>query len=269
MRANWLKAFLIDSGVKRRWKQHLCLEDSNGLCFSALFKGAGKEGILSREAYYEQLFVPRLDQSSQANIRSMIFDCHPLYSVWLQATKPPLPSTSQNRWLLSTSSSSMLGAWKPHGGNASVHESCSDVFQAHLPKRAISPDQTSATLPIAKYTWVTEYSPAPKHIIPNAAITTLSFALLITLLNMNSCAINSTRPVYINIPALMLSNTPSTISPVCDPGEYVSLTPKPTAIDTGVDTPYPRANKYGVHRFDFGQGVAANRDPRPSPSNVW
>lgn len=116
---------------------------------------------------------------------------------------------------------------------------------------------------------VAEDSPAPKHIIPNAAITTLSFALLITLLNINSCAISSTSPVYINIPALILSNTPSTISPVCDPGEYVSLTPRPTAMETGVDIPYPSANRYGVHRDDFGQGVAANRDPRPRPSNVW
>ena len=114
-----------------------------------------------------------------------------------------------------------------------------------------------------------ESSPAPKHIIPKAAITTLSLALLITLLNMNSCAINSTSPVYISIPALILSKTPSTTSPVCDPGAYVFLTPNPTAIDIGVDKTYPTAKRYGVHRFALGQGVAASRDPRPRPSNVW
>ena len=38
-------------------------------------------------------------------------------------------------------------------------------------------------------------SPAPRHIIAKAASTTFSLALRITSLNINSCAINSTKPV--------------------------------------------------------------------------
>jgi hypothetical protein len=47
--------------------------------------------------------------------------------------------------------------------------------QAHFPSNAIKP--------------------APRHMVMNAAMTVLILALRIELLNMNSCAINSTNPV--------------------------------------------------------------------------
>ena len=187
-----------------------------------------------------------------------------------------LRSTFQDHCLLSKSSSLMLGAPKFHGAVTRMYQRpFSQTVYTWISFKPIYPKEPSNLLrrqylcQLPRSSLNIESSPAPKHIIPKAAITTLSLAFLITLLNMNSCAINSTSPVYISIPALILSKTPSTMSPVCDPGAYVFLTPKPTAIDIGVDKPYPAAKRYGVHRFDFGQGVAANRDPRPRPSNVW
>ena len=89
--------------------------------------------------------------------------------------------------------------------------------QAHLPNSAISPIQcpmlaqppyphhniphsnNKAPLPSSRKTGRKgkdkHNSPAPKHIMPKAPHTTLPSALLITSLNINSCAINSTNPV--------------------------------------------------------------------------
>lgn len=207
----------------------------------------------------------------------VVFDHPPLYSVWLLAKEHlPMPSTFQKTlpfylglFFNPRSVEAAMSMYNINSRKRYVRKPLRTSFKPICPKEPsdLSNSQYFASCHLSF--WGAENSPAPKHIIPNAAITTLSRALLITVLNMNSCAINSTSPVYISMPALILSNTPSTMSPVCDPGEYVSLTPKPTAMDIGVDSPYPSANRYGVHRFDFGHGVAANRDPRPSPSNVW
>lgn len=70
--------------------------------------------------------------------------------------------------------------------------------------------------------------------MPNADITTLSLALLMTALNMNSCAMSSTSPVYMSMPALMLSNTPLMIKAVWLLGAYVLRSPNPIASAIGL-----------------------------------
>ena len=70
--------------------------------------------------------------------------------------------------------------------------------------------------------------------MPKALNILLSGARRIVSLNMNSCAMSSTSPVYIRIPALILSKTPFTIKLVWEPGMYVSRIPRPTAMAIGV-----------------------------------
>ena len=88
---------------------------------------------------------------------------------------------------------------------------------AHRPRRAISP--------------------APASIQQHAYANLPLLASRIPGLNKNSCAINSTKPVYINTPALNESMMPETAEALAEFGLYVVRTPRPAAIPMGVVKP--------------------------------
>src|SRR6266702_1334032 len=94
---------------------------------------------------------------------------------------------------------------------------CISVLQAHLPRRAMTPQPRNTQLSAYK-----------------------SFLLLasrISRLNRNSCASSSTNPVYMRIPALIASRMPETAVARVEPGLYVVRTPRPTAMPSGVVMP--------------------------------
>lgn len=78
----------------------------------------------------------------------------------------------------------------------------------------------------------------------------------------------STRPVYKRIPALSESMTPLTIDAVALLGLYVSRTPRPMAIPTGVLIAKSKAATMVTCRYRTDSFNCAKRAPRPRPSNV-
>src|SRR5882724_904739 len=70
------------------------------------------------------------------------------------------------------------------------------------------------------------------------------------------------------MPELTESKMPLTIDAVVLPGLYVVRIPRPTAMPTGVVSPYNSAPAIGTQLYPTGRAIYARRVPNPRPSNI-